>query len=59
MAVDEFYGCIWMVEIKKTLVNKGFVEVSGVWGNLFYILDLLSHLLDEYFQLHTGGGDIG
>lgn len=28
-------------ENKKTLVNKGFVEVSGVWGNLFDILDLL------------------
>lgn len=46
-------------ENKKALVNKGLVEVCGVEWNLFYILDLLSHLLDEYFQLHTGGGDIG
>ncbi len=26
---------------KKALINKGFVEVCGVEGNLFYILDLL------------------
>lgn len=33
----------------KALINKDFVEVGGVWGNLFYILDLLSHLFDKHF----------
>ncbi len=32
-------------ENKKALVNKGIVEVCGVEGNLFYILDLFAHLL--------------
>lgn len=40
-------------ENKKTLVNKGFVEVGGVQGNLFYILDLLTHLFDQHFKLNT------
>ncbi len=40
-------------ENKKTLVNKGFVEVSGVWGNLFDILDLLTHLFNQHFKLNT------
>lgn len=30
---------------KKVLINKDFVEVCGVEGNLFYILDLFAHLL--------------
>lgn len=46
-------------ENKKTLVNKGFVEVSGVWGNLFYILDLFAHLLDQHFEFHARGSDVG
>ncbi len=38
---------------KKALINKGFVEVCGVEGNLFYILDLLAHLFDQHFKLNT------
>lgn len=37
----------------KALINKGLVEVCGVEGNLFYILNLLSHLLNQHFQLNT------
>lgn len=33
-------------ENKKALVNKGLVEVCGVGWNLFYILDLLTHLFN-------------
>ncbi len=38
---------------KKALINKGFVEVCGVEGNLFYILDLFAHLLNQNFQFNT------
>lgn len=38
---------------KKALINKGFVEVCGVGGNLFYILDLFAHLLNQNFQFNT------
>lgn len=37
----------------KALINKGLVEVCGVEGNLFYILDLLAHLLNQYLELDT------
>lgn len=36
-------------ENNKALINKGFVEGCGVGENLFYILDLLSHLFDKHF----------
>ncbi len=37
----------------KALINKGFVEVYGVEENLFYILDLLTHLFNQHFKLYT------
>ncbi len=37
----------------KALINKGLVEVCGVEGNLFYILDLLTHLFDKNFKLYA------
>lgn len=40
-------------ENNKALINKGFVEVCGVEGNLFYVLDLLTHLFNQHFQLNT------
>ncbi len=40
-------------ENSKALINKGFVEVYGVEGNLFYILDLLTHLFNQHFKLNT------
>lgn len=36
----------------KALMDKGFVEVYGVGGNLFYVLDLLTHLFNQHFQLY-------
>lgn len=38
---------------RKALINKGFVEVYGVEGNLFYILDLLAHLFDKHFKFYA------
>lgn len=40
-------------ENNKTLIDKGFVEVYGVGGNLFYVLDLLAHLLDKHFKFYA------
>ncbi len=37
----------------KALINKGVVEVCGVEGNLFYVLDLLTHLFNQHFKLNT------
>ncbi len=37
----------------KALISKGLVEVCGVEGNLFNILDLLAHLFDQHFKLNT------
>lgn len=37
----------------KALINKGFVEVCGVEGNLFYVLDLFTHLFNQHFKLNT------
>ncbi|SUP07820.1 Uncharacterised protein [Vibrio metschnikovii] len=39
-------------ENNKALINKGLVEVCGVEGNLFDILDLLTHLFNQHFQLY-------
>lgn len=38
---------------KKALINKGLVEECGVEGNLFYILDLLTHLFDKNLKLYA------
>lgn len=40
-------------ENNKALINKGLVEVCGVEGNLFDILDLLTHLFNQHFKLYT------
>ncbi len=37
---------------KKALINKGFVDECGVGGNLFDVLDLLTHLFNQHFQLY-------
>ena len=37
----------------KTLINAGLVEVCGVEGNLFYILNLFTHLFDKHFKFYT------
>lgn len=44
---------------EKALVSKGFWGGGGFCGNLFYILDLFTHLFNQYFELDTGSGDVG
>ncbi len=45
--------------VKKNPCKQGFCGSKWSIGKSIRYFDLLSHLLDEYFQLHTGGGDIG
>lgn len=55
----ERYVHWWNVKLIKKPIEYGLMDFYGWEWKLFDILNLFSHLLNQYFQLNGRSGDFG